>query len=211
MPARRAFSPRPSLPRKHTAKQVPRMLTGWPVPARPSSAAGAPPTVRRGGPGHMEPASPEARQFVLEQAKANNVRFIKLWFTDILGYLKSFSITMEELEASMIEGRGFDGSSIDGFVRIDESDMIAMPDPTTFVVLPWRSDDERRRRRPHVLRHLPAQRRALPQRPALCAQAQPGARRRARLHLLRRAGAGVLLLPQRPRRPSRWTRAATST
>ncbi|MBU0606361.1 MAG: glutamine synthetase family protein [Armatimonadetes bacterium] len=91
----------------------------------------------------MEPCSPEARQFVLEQAKANNVRFIKLWFTDILGYLKSFSITMEELEASMIEGRGFDGSSIDGFVRIDESDMIALPDPSTFVVLPWRSDDER--------------------------------------------------------------------
>ncbi len=90
----------------------------------------------------MEPASPEAREFVLEQAKANNVRFIKLWFTDILGYLKSFSITFEELEGALIEGRGFDGSSIDGFVRIDESDMIAMPDPSTFVVLPWRSNDE---------------------------------------------------------------------
>lgn len=90
----------------------------------------------------MEAASPEAREFVMEQARANNVRFIKLWFTDILGYLKSFSITLEELEQSMVDGRGFDGSSIDGFVRIDESDMIAMPDTSTFVVLPWRSNDE---------------------------------------------------------------------
>jgi glutamine synthetase len=90
----------------------------------------------------MQPASPEAVDYVLEQAKTNNVRFIKLWFTDILGYLKSFSITLEELKDSMITGRGFDGSSIDGFVRIDESDMIALPDPSTFVILPWRSTDE---------------------------------------------------------------------
>lgn len=90
----------------------------------------------------MQSNSPEAIEYVLEQAKANNVRFIKLWFTDILGYLKSFSITVTELEDSMINGRGFDGSSIDGFVRIDESDMIALPDASTFVVLPWRSTDE---------------------------------------------------------------------
>jgi glutamine synthetase len=77
-------------------------------------------------------------EYVLEQARANDVRFIKLWFTDILGYLKSFSITLQELRLSMEEGQGFDGSSIQGFARIDESDMIAMPDPSTFQLLPWR-------------------------------------------------------------------------
>ena len=68
----------------------------------------------------------------------NNMRFIKLWFTDILGFAKSFSISVDELETAFSEGMGFDGSSIQGFARIDESDMIAMPDPSTFVVLPWR-------------------------------------------------------------------------
>ncbi len=83
-------------------------------------------------------AHKEDIQYVLDQAKAENVKFIKLWFTDILGYLKSFSITVNELEMSMVEGQGFDGSSIQGFARIDESDMVAMPDPSTFVLLPWR-------------------------------------------------------------------------
>ncbi len=78
------------------------------------------------------------KQEILEQAKANNVKFINMWFTDILGYLKSFAITVDELELSMEEGQGFDGSSIQGFARIDESDMVAMPDPTTFAMLPWR-------------------------------------------------------------------------
>ncbi len=82
--------------------------------------------------------NPDEIQYVLDQAKAQNVKFIKLWFTDILGYLKSFSITVDELEMSMTEGQGFDGSSIQGFARIDESDMVAMPDPSTFVILPWR-------------------------------------------------------------------------
>lgn len=90
----------------------------------------------------MGPASSQAIENVLEQAQANNVRFIKLWFTDILGYLKSFSITVDELKETLVSGRGFDGSSIDGFVRIDESDMIALPDPATFVILPWRSTNE---------------------------------------------------------------------
>ncbi len=78
------------------------------------------------------------KDYVLEQAKANDVKFIKLWFTDILGYLKSFAITSEELELSLDEGQGFDGSSIQGFARIDESDMVAIPDPATFQLLPWR-------------------------------------------------------------------------
>jgi len=83
-------------------------------------------------------ATAEEIRYVMDQAKANDVRFVKLWFTDILGYLKSFSITIDELEVSLTEGQGFDGSSIQGFARIDESDMVAMPDPATFVLLPWR-------------------------------------------------------------------------
>ena len=78
------------------------------------------------------------KQYVLEQAEAHNVKFVNLWFTDILGYLKSFAITVEELEPSLEDGQGFDGSSIQGFARIDESDMVALPDPKTFVILPWR-------------------------------------------------------------------------
>jgi len=80
----------------------------------------------------------EQVQYVLSQAKEQDVKFIRMWFTDILGFLKSFAITVEELETSLTEGQGFDGSSIQGFARIDESDMVAMPDPTTFAVLPWR-------------------------------------------------------------------------
>ncbi len=70
--------------------------------------------------------------------KKHDVKFIRLWFTDILGFLKSFAITVDELNGALDEGMGFDGSSIEGFARIDESDMIAMPDPSTFQLLPWR-------------------------------------------------------------------------
>lgn len=82
----------------------------------------------------------KAKEYVLKTAKENNVKFIRLWFTDILGFLKSFAITIDELEGALEEGMGFDGSSIEGFVRIEESDMVAMPDPTTFQILPWRSN-----------------------------------------------------------------------
>ncbi len=82
--------------------------------------------------------SKEAMEYVLEKVKEHKVKFIKLWFTDILGFLKSFTITAEELPDALREGVGFDGSSIEGFVRIEESDMIAMPDPSTFCILPWR-------------------------------------------------------------------------
>jgi len=81
---------------------------------------------------------PEQIQYVLNKAKEQDVKFVRFWFTDILGFLKSFAITVEELELSLVEGQGFDGSSIQGFARIDESDMVAMPDPSTFAVLPWR-------------------------------------------------------------------------
>ena len=77
------------------------------------------------------------KEYILEMAKKHDVKFIRLWFTDILGYLKSFAITVEELEGALEEGMGFDGSSIEGFARIDESDMIALPDPDTFQLLPW--------------------------------------------------------------------------
>ena len=80
----------------------------------------------------------EGKEYVLKMAKEHDLKFIRLWFTDILGFLKSFAITVEELEGAMEEGMGFDGSSIEGFARIDESDMIAMPDPDTFQLLPWR-------------------------------------------------------------------------
>ncbi len=78
------------------------------------------------------------KQYVLKMVKERNVKFIRLWFTDILGFLKSFAITPNELEIALNEGMGFDGSSIEGFARIDESDMMAMPDPNTFALLPWR-------------------------------------------------------------------------
>ncbi len=74
----------------------------------------------------------------MKKARDNNVRFVRLWFSDILGQLKSFAITIDELEEVMEEGAGFDGSAIEGFARSDESDMRAMPDPSTFEILPWR-------------------------------------------------------------------------
>ncbi len=83
----------------------------------------------------------EQAEYVLNKARENNVKFIRLWFTDILGFLKSFAITVAELETSLMDGQGFDGSSIQGFARIDESDMVAMPDPSTFVILPWRPQE----------------------------------------------------------------------
>lgn len=81
------------------------------------------------------------KEFVLKTVKEQNVKFIRLWFTDVLGFLKSFAITAQELELGLEEGLGFDGSSIQGFARIQESDMVAMPDPSTFQLLPWRTGD----------------------------------------------------------------------
>ncbi|MBN1574225.1 MAG: glutamine synthetase [Deltaproteobacteria bacterium] len=79
---------------------------------------------------------------VLKIVKERNVSFIQFWFTDILGILKSFAITPGELDEALSEGMGFDGSSIEGFARIEESDMIAKPDPTTFQFLPWRDKEK---------------------------------------------------------------------
>jgi len=75
--------------------------------------------------------------YVLRTVEERGVRFIRLWFTDILGFLKSFAITPAELESAFAHGMRFDGSAIDGFSRDQESDMLAKPDATTFQILPW--------------------------------------------------------------------------
>src|ERR1700752_1346403 len=72
----------------------------------------------------------------------NAVRFVRLWFTGLLGQLKSFSIHAAELDDAFEGGMGFDGSSITGFNPIEEADMIAVPDPSTFALIPWRPEDE---------------------------------------------------------------------
>ncbi len=82
-------------------------------------------------------AMPDEVKRVLEIAEESNVKFVSLWFTDVLGSLKSLEISVDGLEEAFEHGRNFDGSSIEGFARIDESDMTAMPDPQTFTLLPW--------------------------------------------------------------------------
>jgi glutamine synthetase len=85
---------------------------------------------------------PKTPDDVKALVQERGIRFIRLWFTDVLGRLKSFSINSEQLDDAFEGGMGFDGSSITGFNAIEESDMIAMPDPTTFAVIPWRPEDE---------------------------------------------------------------------
>ena len=88
---------------------------------------------------HPPPKTPDE---ILAYAEKHDVRFIRLWFTDILGRLKAFSIGLDQLPDAFERGIGFDGSSITGFNAIEESDMIAMPDPTTFRLLPWRPQED---------------------------------------------------------------------
>ena len=80
------------------------------------------------------------QEFVLRTVEERDIRFIRLWFTDILGTLKSVAIAPAELENAFEEGIGFDGSAIEGFARQSESDMLAKPDPATFTILPWRAE-----------------------------------------------------------------------
>ena len=79
--------------------------------------------------------------FVLRTLEERDIRFVRLWFTDVLGRLKSVAIAPAELEGAFEEGIGFDGSSVEGFARVSESDVIARPDPSTFQVLPWRGEN----------------------------------------------------------------------
>jgi glutamine synthetase len=83
-------------------------------------------------------SSEEARRGVLERVRDEEVQFVLLWFTDLEGHLKSFAVTPGELEGALDDGMGFDGSSITGFNAIEESDMVAIPDPDTFQLMPWR-------------------------------------------------------------------------
>ena len=89
----------------------------------------------------MGPLACKTEEDVLSFVAENNVSFIQFWFTDVLGVLKSFAVTPSELQVGIEEGMGFDGSSIEGFARIEESDMIAKPDPSTFQIVPWRSGE----------------------------------------------------------------------
>jgi glutamine synthetase len=78
---------------------------------------------------------------VLAQAEELRIRYVRLWFPDVLGFLKSFAVPLEELEKGFREGIGFDGSAIEGFARVEEADMLARPDPATFRVLPWAGEE----------------------------------------------------------------------
>ena len=80
------------------------------------------------------------QEFVLRTIEERDIRFVRLWFTDVLGFLKSVAVAPAELEGAFAEGIGFDGSAIEGFARVAESDMLARPDPQTFQVLPWRGE-----------------------------------------------------------------------
>jgi glutamine synthetase len=79
-------------------------------------------------------------EYVLRTVEERGIRFVRLWFTDVLGFLKAFTITSQELEGAFTEGMGFDGSSIEGFSRIQESDMVAHADAATFQIIPWKSE-----------------------------------------------------------------------
>ncbi|MFV1962202.1 MAG: type I glutamate--ammonia ligase [Acidimicrobiia bacterium] len=81
-------------------------------------------------------------EYVLRTVEERGIRFVRLWFTDVQGFLKSVSISPTELEVAFEEGMTFDGSSIDGYARVQEADMLAQPDPSTFAVLPWRTEQQ---------------------------------------------------------------------
>jgi glutamine synthetase len=88
----------------------------------------------------MQENMSKQQDFVMRTIEERNIRFIRLWFTDVLGYLKSVAIAPAELANAFDEGIGFDGSAIEGFARTSESDMLAKPDPATFSILPWRTE-----------------------------------------------------------------------
>src|SRR3954453_16730839 len=87
---------------------------------------------------------PTSAKEAMAFCEQNDVRFVRLWFTDLLGQLKSFSINAAELEDAFEGGMGFDGSSISGFIPTEESDMIAMPDPASIQLILWRKEEKNR-------------------------------------------------------------------
>ena len=88
-------------------------------------------------------SSEDSRKRVLGRIDKEKIEFVLLWFTDIEGHLKSFAVTPSEIGAALDDGMGFDGSSITGFNAIEESDMVAIPDPETFQLMPWREGETR--------------------------------------------------------------------
>jgi glutamine synthetase len=86
-----------------------------------------------------QPMGPQL-EYVLRTVEERGVRFVQLWFTDVLGSLKGFAVTPADLEGALEEGMSFDGSAIEGYSRVQESDMLAVPDPSTFEIVPWRGD-----------------------------------------------------------------------
>jgi len=100
----------------------------------PAEAPGRPPAA-------AEVTVRSQQEYVLRTVEERAVRFVQLWFTDVLGTAKTFAITPAELENALDEGMTFDGSAIDGFSRVQEADVLARPDPKTFQILPWHTDD----------------------------------------------------------------------
>ena len=109
---------------------------------------------------------------MLGRIEKEGVEFVLLWFSDIEGHLKSFAVTPSEIEGALDDGMGFDGSSITGFNAIEESDMVAIPDPETFQLMPWKEGETRVGA--DDLRHRHARRKAVRGRSAL--RAAPCAR-----------------------------------
>ena len=137
------------------------------------------------------------RDYVLRTVEERGIRFVQLWFTDVLGTPKGFNITSAELENALDEGMTFDGSAIDGFSRVQEADVLARPDPKTFQLLPWHDDDSAVARVFCDVANLDGS--PFERRPPPHAAPHPGRGPRRRVHLLRRPRDRVLLL--RRRRP----------
>ena len=151
--------------------------------------------------------------FVLRALEERDVRFVRLWFTDVLGFLKSVAVAPAELEGAFAEGIGFDGSAIEGFARVYEADMLAKPDPSTFQILPWRGEGPSTARMFCDIEMPDGS--AVVRRPAARAQADPVARRPRRASPSTRTPRSSSTSSRTPRSPAssrcRWTAAATST
>ena len=141
------------------------------------------------------------QEFVLRTLEERDIRFVRLWFTDVLGFLKSVAVAPAELEGAFAEGIGFDGSAIEGFARVYESDMLAKPDPATFQVLPWRGETPGDAPGCSATSCMPDGSPSL-RRPALRAEARAGQGRRPRLHLLHPPRDRVLPVRGPARRPA---------
>ncbi len=185
-----------------------RWLAALSTPApKPPDAKSCEPVTRLRRMTDDRPKTPDDVKAIVAE---RDIRFIRLWFTDILGQLKSFSINRAELDDAFEGGMGFDGSSITGFNAIEESDMLAMPDPSTFAILPWRPEEQGVGA--PVLRRAHARAHALRGRSAPRAAARAQARRAHGLrHVQRRPRARVLPLSRLQGPPRSSTTAATST